>query len=62
MEETIFSSQMSMFVNGIPMKDFEVGKGLRKGYHFSPFSLCDHSRRFGRVSEEGHKNKRFQWF
>lgn len=36
-EAIIFSSQMSILVNGSPMKDFEVGKGLRQGDPLSSF-------------------------
>lgn len=37
MEAGVFSSSMSLLVNGSPTKDFKVDKGLRKGDPLSPF-------------------------
>lgn len=37
MESCIFTSGMSVLVNGSITKDFTVEKGLRKGDPFSPF-------------------------
>lgn len=37
MDATIFSSLVSIFVNGIPMKDFMDSRGLRQGDPLSPF-------------------------
>lgn len=37
MEGLVFSSSLSILVNGSPTKDFEVSKGLRQGDQLSPF-------------------------
>lgn len=37
MKDVIFSSQISILVNGSPTKDFEAHMGLRQGDPISPF-------------------------
>lgn len=37
METGVFSSTISVLINGSPMKDFLVGRGLGQGDSLSPF-------------------------
>ncbi|PNX84008.1 receptor-like kinase [Trifolium pratense] len=62
MRACIFSSSMSVLVNGSPTEDFSVGKGLRQGDPLSPFLFLIAAEGLTRMMQKAVDNSNFHGY